>query len=123
MSETIPFIAFTLIWSLFQRFILFFVANRNFDMLVRLNPSAVGGETLPEYSFSAIDRAEYPSLFDFLTVRRVNVIEPEVCLSLVKFAAYRLLLTLSRSIPLSGCHGCASLFLYPSLYPSDCQKS
>lgn len=32
-----------------------------------------------EYCFSAIDRAEFSALFDFLNARKVNVLNPEVC--------------------------------------------
>ena len=52
------------------------LATRNFDLSVRLNADAKSEAR--EYIFSAIDRTEYGSLFDFFTSRRLNVIVPEV---------------------------------------------
>ena len=55
---------------------------RNFDLCVTMKTTGVKGET-KEYSFNLIDRAEYKSLLDFLSSKKLTIKNPIVSLFVV----------------------------------------
>ena len=55
-------------------------ATKNFDLVVKLKPSATSHGETREYEFSSIDRVEYAPLYSFLVSKKLPVEKPEVSL-------------------------------------------